>query len=122
MDAEQLHFPDFGVPDFTQPALERADLAQPGFVLPNPFKPDPATMSQLPLWPGALEQPNSSQPDPFLPDLTDPDRPADLTQPASDTHMLPDPRYEPEVVLAQRPGELDPAAMETLLASPDREE
>ena len=29
MDAEQLHFPDFVVPDFAQPPLQQADLAVP---------------------------------------------------------------------------------------------
>src|SRR5260370_21646536 len=113
MDAEQLHFPDFGVPDFTHSDLERADLAQPGFTLPDPTKPDPVTMTQLPLWPNTLDQISPSDPDPFLPDLTEPEVPDALTQPSASAHAMPEPGYEPEVGTAQRPGELDPERLET---------
>lgn len=122
MDAEQLHFPDFGVPDFTQPSLQRADLGTPDFTLPDPARPEPLIAEQLPLWPAELETPDDDRPDPDLPDLTEPEVPDDLTQPATNAHILTKPEYAPEVVMRQRPGELDPAAAEMLLTSPDMEE
>ncbi|MGH7239224.1 MAG: hypothetical protein ACREHG_04055, partial [Candidatus Saccharimonadales bacterium] len=48
-----------------------------------------------------------------------PDVPGDLELPASNTHGLPAPGYEPEVVMGQRPGTLDQAALATLRDSPD---
>ncbi|HEU5380302.1 MAG TPA: hypothetical protein VFV38_33170 [Ktedonobacteraceae bacterium] len=122
MDAEQLHFPDFIAPDFSQPTLQETDLVQAGFTLPDPARPELPVVEQPSLWPAEMLRPQSERPDPALPDLTAPEFPADLTQPATDTHMLSRPEYAPEVIMDQRPGELDPAAAEILLASPDMAE
>ncbi|MEO7019338.1 MAG: hypothetical protein ABI234_04235 [Ktedonobacteraceae bacterium] len=116
---ESLHTPDFTAPDFTQPALQQTDLATPGFTLPNPNRPDPAIAADMAPWPHDMEQLPTDQPDPSSPDLDEPDMPADLTMPAADVHVLPEPSYAPDVVMAQRPGEMDPQALETLLGSAD---
>lgn len=110
----QLHLPDFTAPDFAQPELERADLAQPGFVAPNPAQAIP-----LPLWPEDLPRAADERPDPALPDLLEPDEPDTLSYPAANAHMMPEPEYAPEVVMQQRPGELDAAALSIALDSPD---
>lgn len=120
MNAEQLHFPDSGVPDFAQPALERANLETAGFTLPNAERPEPAVARQLSLWPGELDRPDPDLPDVDSPDLREPQMPPDLTRPASDGHLLPRPEYTPEVVMRERPGEMGPAAAEVLLDGPDR--
>lgn len=122
MDAEQLHFPDFAVPDFAQPALERVDPAGPGFALPNPQRPEPAVARQLGLWPDELGRPNPDPPAVDSPDLRAPEVPHDLTRPAPGEHALPGPEYAPDVVMRERPGEMAPAATEVLLDSPDRRE
>ena len=122
MDAEQLHFPDFTVPDFRQPALERADLAKPGFTLPDPERPEQVRVLQLSLWPEGLNILDTEHPDPASPDLTGPDQPATLTRADPRVHIMPEPVYAPEVVMRERPGELDPAALEVMLGSADREE
>lgn len=119
MDAEQLHFPDFGVPDFAQPALEGADLAGPGFTLPNPQRPEPAVARQLGLWPDELDRPDPDLPGVDSPDVRAPEVPPALTRPAPGEHALPEPEYALDVVMRERPGELDPAAAEVLLGSPD---
>lgn len=107
------HTPDFTAPDFTQPELQPV---QPGFARPDPLKPE---LVQLSLWPDDLEQLNARQPDPLDPDLTEPDVPTDLSRPDASAHLMPEPRYQPEVVMGERPGELDPHALQTLLDSPD---
>ncbi|HEU5376691.1 MAG TPA: hypothetical protein VFV38_14745 [Ktedonobacteraceae bacterium] len=117
---EQPHLPDFATPDFTQPALEQADLATPGFRLPDPATPDPPDVIQLSLWPANLDRSAPEQPDPLLPDLAQAASSARLLVPDSEAHLVPEPRYEPEVVMAQRPGELDPSALVMLRDSPDR--
>lgn len=115
---QELHHPDFGVPDFTQPPLEQADLAQPGFVLPDPAAhPWPS----LPL-PAELDRPATTLPDPALPDLLEPDHPHLLDYLPENARLLAEPRYAPEVVMQQRPGEPEPAALELALGSPDAEE
>lgn len=114
---EAWHAPDFTAPDFTQPALQQTDFTTPGFTLPDPAQPSMVIPSAL--WPADLEQGTPGQPDPASPDLTMPDVPGDLDLPASNTHVLPAPNYEPEVVMGQRPGTLDPAALEMLHDSPD---
>lgn len=119
MEHEALHFPDFTAPDFTQPTLEQVDLAQPGFVLLDPALSDVPSSQQLPLWPEDVSRPATAEPDPALPDLLEPDRPDALSYPAEDAHMLPEPANAPEVVMQQRPGELDPAALALTLAGPD---
>ncbi len=119
MDAEQLHFPDFAVPDFAQPALERADPAGPGFALPNPQRPEPAVARQLGLWPDDLDRPDPELPAVDSPDLRAPEVPHDLTLLAPGEHALPGPEYAPDVVMRERPGEMAPAAPEELLGSPD---
>ncbi len=107
---EPLHTPDFTAPDFTQPELQPM---QAGFVLPDPLKPETAV--QLPLWSDdELERLNVQQPDPLDPDLTELDAPPDLSRPDASAHMLPQPRYQPETVMTERPGELDPHALPTL--------
>jgi hypothetical protein len=122
MDAEELHFPDFRAPDFAQPELEWVNLMTPGFTLPDPQRSELADARQLSLWPDGLEQPECERPDPDSLDLREPEVPAMLDQPAPGEHMQPEPRYMPDVVMAQRPGELDPAARGIVLASPDRED
>lgn len=122
MDAEQLHFPDFGVPDFALPVLERADPAMPGFTLPNPTRPEPAVARQLSLWPGGLDRPDAGLPTVDSPDLSKPEMPPDLTRPAPNKHALPRPEFAPDVVMRERPGEMDPAAAEMLLDSPDQQD
>lgn len=119
MEQEQLHFPDFTAPDFTQPALEWTDLAQPNFVLLDPTLSDLQRARQLPLWPDTLDRLAGERPDPVSPDLLAPDRPAALSYPAGEGHALPEPENAPEVVMQQRPGELDPAALTMLPGSPD---
>lgn len=122
MDAEQLHFPDFDAPDLTQPTLQRVDLAQPGFSMPDPQRPDSLRVEQLPLWPDDLARPDEARPDPALPDLTEPDVPATLKQPDEREHVMPEPEYAPDVVMQQRPGEMDPDVAYVLLNSPDVED
>lgn len=119
---EQPHFPDFAAPAFTQPALEQADLATPGFRLPDPARPDPPDVIQLALWPANLDRSAPEQLDPLLPDLEQAASSARLLVPDSEAHLMPEPRYEPEVIMAQRPGELDLSALVTLRDSPDRVE
>ncbi len=119
MEQDQLHFPDFTAPDFTQPALARADLAQPDFVLLDPTRSDLQRAQQLPLWPEDMSRPAGEQADPALPDLLAPDRPDTLSYPPEDAHVFSQPENEPEVVMQQRPGELDPAASAITLDSPD---
>jgi hypothetical protein len=114
---EALHAPDFTTPDFTQPMLQQTDLATPGFTLPDPAQPE--IVIQLPLWPAHLDRPATNQPDPASPDLTNPALPANVSIPDSTVHVLPEPSYAPEVVMVQRPGTLDPAALPTLLDSAD---
>lgn len=114
---EPWHTPDFTAPDVRQPALQQADLTTPAFTLPDPGTPD--LVIQLSLWPDDLEQLITNQPDPASPDLTSPELPASLDVPMSDAHAMPTPRNEPEVVMAQPPGEMDPAALETLLSGAD---
>lgn len=122
MDAEQLHFPDFTAPDFRQPELERVDLAKPGFTLPDAERPEQVRALQLSLWPEDLDALSTERPDPDSPDLTAPDRPAALTLADPRVHVMPEPEYTPEVVMRERPGELDPAALEMMLGSAGREE
>lgn len=122
MDAEQLHFPDFTAPDFTQPELEKVDLATPGFTLPDPELPEQAKALQLSLWPEDMDMLSTERPDPASPDLTAPDLPAGLTLADPRVHAMPRPEYAPEVVMRERPGELDPAAHETMLDSSDNKE
>lgn len=122
MDAEQLHFPDFDAPDLAQPALQRVDLAQPGFSLPDPQRPDSLHAEQLPLWPDELAKLDDARPDPALPDLMEPDVPATLTRPDEREHVMPGPEYAPDIVMQQRPGEMDPDAAHVLLNSPDAED
>lgn len=119
MEHESLHFPDFTAPDFAQPALEKVDLTQPGFVLLDPALSELLVLHQLPLWPEDINRPVSAEPDPALPDLLEPERPEALSYPAEDARVLAEPENEPEVVMQQRPGELDPAAQALTLASPD---
>ncbi len=119
MDAEQLHFPDFDMPDFAQPALKQTNLAQPGFTLPNPARPEPAVARQLGLWPDELDRPNPALPAVDSPDLHAPEVSPDLTQLALDEHMMPKPEYAPDVVMRERPGEMDQAAAEIRLGSSD---
>lgn len=122
MQQKPLHFPDFGTPDFTQPALEKVDLAQPGFVLPDPAISELPKAEQMPLWPMDMGRLKTNEPDPALPDLLEPDHPRVLSYPPADARMLPEPENAPEVVMQQRPGELDPAALALTLASPDEAE
>lgn len=122
MDAEQSHFPDFTAPDFTQPELERVDLATPGFTQPNPERPEQVRALQLSLWPEGLDTLSTEHPDPASPDLIEPDLPIGLTLVDTRVHAMPEPEYAPEVVMQQRPGELDPAALEVMLGNADREE
>lgn len=122
MEQDALHFPDFTAPDFAQPALEKVDLAQPDFVLLDPTLSALASLHQLPVWPEDMERPASAEPDPVLPDLLETDRPDTLSYPTEDAHLLAEPENAPEVVMRQRPGELDPAALALTLASPDEAE
>lgn len=116
---EPLHLPGFSAPDFTQPALERTDLAQPGFVLPDPALAQWPQAYQRPLWPEDMARVASEQPDSALPDLLEPNRPDTLSYPAENEQALAEPEYAPEVVMQQCPGELDPSALEQMLGSPD---
>ena len=122
MEQESLHLPDFAAPDFTQPTLEKVDLAQPGFVLPDPAISELQRADHLPLWPMDMDQLEADRPDPSLPDLLQPDHPDMLSYPAANARMLPEPENAPEVVMQQRPGELDPAALAMTLAGPDEAE
>ena len=114
---EALHPPDFASPDFTQPELQ---TMRPGFVLPDPLKPE--MVIQLPLWPDELEQLSVNQPDPLNPDLTEPEIPANLSRPDAGAHSMPEPLYQPDTVMSERPGEMDPHALQTLLDGADQEE
>lgn len=109
-----LHAPDFTAPDVTQPELQPL---QPGFTRPDPLKPE--LVVQLSLWPDDLEQLNVHQPDPLDPDLTESDVSADLSRPDDSAHLMPEPRYQPETIMDERPGELDHHALQTLLDGPD---
>lgn len=122
MEQEALHSPDFGMPDFTQPALEKVDLAQPGFVLLDPAIPELQKAEQMPLWPMDMGRLATDEPDPALPDLLEPDHPDALSYPPVDARLLAEPENAPEVVMRQRPGELDPAALALTLAGPDEAE
>jgi hypothetical protein len=119
---EPLHLPDFIMPDFTQPRLEQVDLSMPNFTLPDPERSGLADFSQMPPWPEDLDRLATDRVDAASPDLLEPDKPTFLTQPDTQVHMLPQPVYEPEVVMQERLGELDPAAREIVLGSLDREE
>ena len=119
MEQEALHLPDFVVPDFSQPTLEHVDLAQPGFVLPDPAISELQRAGHVPLWPMDMSRPATNLPDPALPDLLEPDHPDVLSYPPMGARMLPEPENEPQVVMQQRPGELDPVAQTLLLAEPD---
>ncbi|MGH2510172.1 MAG: hypothetical protein ACRDHZ_22570 [Ktedonobacteraceae bacterium] len=110
---EPWQTPNFTAPDFTQPTLQQTDLAIPGFTLPDPTQ--PGIVIPLSLWPANLDQPATNQPAPASPDLTT------LALPTT-VHALSVPSYEPEVVMGQRPGELDPAALKTLLDGADATE
>lgn len=122
MDAEQLHFPDFTAPDFGQPELERVDLATPGFTLPDPERPEQLKALQLSFWPENLDALDTEHPDPASPDLTEPELPAGLALADPRVHAMPQPEYAPQVVMRERPGELDPAALETVLGGADNKE
>lgn len=115
MEQEPLHLPDFTVPTFTQPDLARADLARPDFVLPNADLSVLQQAHQVPLWPADVNRPQNERPDPLL----EPERPDTLAYPAADAHAMPEPENAPEVVMQQRPGELDPAALSMTLTGPD---
>lgn len=122
MEQESLHSPDFGVPDFTQPALEKVDLALPGFVLPDPAISALQQAKQLPLWPMDMDRLATNEPDPALPDLLEPEHPHLLSYPPMDARLLPELENVPEVVMQQRPGELDPASLAMILTGPDEAE
>lgn len=113
---EPLHPPDFTAPDFAQPELQ---AMKPGFTLPNPAEPDPPHVVQLSLWPADPERMSVTQPDPDSPDLTELEIPANLTTPSDSAHIMSEPGYAPDSIMDQRPGELDPSALEVLLGSPD---
>lgn len=120
----QINMPDFGEPDFSLPKLQSYDLTEPGIdyasgsaYAPDPILPDMTEyrhpygldirndlFTSDPLIGGRLdyEQPNGvtvsrdpQDPDPLLPDLQHPQ----LTQ---DVHMI------------ERPGDLDPSALEQM--------
>ncbi len=118
MQQGQLPFPDFTLPDSTLSPLPEVDLARPDFLLPDPAR---SELSQLPLWPDNMDQVAPLEPDPALPDLLEPEQPDTLIYPAGDAHALVKPENAPEVVMQQRPGELDPAAASMVLHSPDEE-
>lgn len=131
-DLSDLNPPDFATPDFSVPNLSMTDLAMPGFSMPDVQRPDPLLPDlTMPLIPPDLDRPIVDEPDPSSPDLTMPDIPGALDNipdglvlPAIDNHDAPG-SYPPtmpprsEVIMDQRPGELDASALAELLDSPD---
>lgn len=107
-----LHLPDFASPDFTQPALEAINPGLASFVVPDPDR-SPYEAWSLPS--DMIEHPAAGRPDPALPDLLALARPDSLNYPAEDESVMAQPKYAPEVVMQQRPGELDPPARTLIL-------
>lgn len=96
------------------PDTQPVQLHLPDFVAPDPTKP-----IQLPLWPEGMVRMADARPDPASPDLLAAEEPDTLSYPSANARMMPEPEYAPEVVMRQRPGELDRAALSVALGSPD---
>jgi hypothetical protein len=119
MEQDAFHLPDAERHDFSQPVLTSTDLSQPDFVLPDPAVSDLQRAGERLLWPEDLSRPEVNRPDPASPDLLQVDRPGLLSYPVTNAPMLPEPENAPEVVMSQRPAELDPAARSMVLTGPD---
>ncbi len=91
--------PDYGLPDFSTPPLQDAELATPG-----------------------LTYIAANLPDPLIPTLSPNELPYALSiihQPSWPTTSVPDrPELTPATTMQDRPGDLDPSALSVLDASP----
>ncbi len=132
--SDQLHGPDFGVPDFTVPALKHGDLSTPEIALDvfGEFDADP-TVPDLTEYgrPPELDihnlegnGPAMFRPDPLLDDLLDDDVPGGASvqhDPTRPDPLVPDfqhPQLTPGIEMTGRPGELAPGALDTMHAQP----
>jgi hypothetical protein len=128
----QVNMPDFGEPDFSQPELEPYDVTGPGinFADGSEFAPDPMLPDMTEYrHPYGLD----IHDDLFTPDLPtsvqfDYDQPSGLTvlhDPQDSDPLLPDlqqPQLTQEVHMIDRPGDLDPSALEQMHQSPAYQE
>jgi hypothetical protein len=128
----QVNKPDFGEPDFSQPAIQSYDLTEPGinYAHGSEFAPDPA-LPDLDEYrhPYGLDICNQSAdlfaPDPLTGDLLDYDLPNGVRvqrDPRESDPLLPDlqhPQLTQDVHMADRPGDLDPSALQQMHQSLD---
>ncbi|MBV9228013.1 MAG: hypothetical protein JOZ18_01780 [Chloroflexi bacterium] len=119
--------PDFGVPDFSQPDLKPYDLTGPGIdyspeYAPDPMLPDLTDYSQ----PIGLDIQRNDllAVDPPLSDLLRYDVPDGITishDPLDADPLVPDlqnPQLTQDVHMSQRPGDLDPSALQQMHMQP----
>ncbi len=129
----QVNMPDFGEPDFSQPAIQPYDLTEPGITYAHgsEFAPDPA-LPDLDEYrhPYGLDIYNQSSadmfaPDPLTGDLLNYDLPNGVRvqrDPREPDPLLPDLQHSPltqDVHMIDRPGDLDPSALQQMHQSPD---
>ena len=130
--SDQLHGPDFGVPDFSVPALKPGDLSTPGIALDvfgefdaDPAVPDLTEYSRpegLDIHNLQGDGPAMFRPDPLLDDLLDYDVPGGASvqhDPTSPDPLVPDlqhPQLTPGVEMMSRPGDLAPEALDVMHA------
>ncbi len=132
----QVNTPDFGEPDFSRPELQPYDLTEPGinYAYGSEFAPDPV-LPDLNEYrhPYGLDVHNQRPadlftPDPLVGDLLDYDQPngiSVLRDPQDPDPLLPDlqqPQLIQDVHMAERPGDLDPSALEQMHQSPAYQE
>lgn len=128
----QINRPDFGEPDFSQPDLQPYDLTEPGIdYTPNaqydtdPMLPDLSEYRH----PYGLDIQNQTRedlfaPDPLVGERFDYEQPDGVTvsrDPREPDPLFPDlhhPQLTPEVHTAERPGDLDPSALEQMHLNP----
>jgi hypothetical protein len=129
-----VHLPDSDRPDFTQPELKSADIATPAISFDqqaefaaDPMLPDLTAYHR----PYGLDIHNLAsdgnalfQPDPLLADLLDYEAPSGATvyrDPLAPDPLMPDlqqPQMTPDVEMQERPGDLDPHALQQLHIQP----
>jgi hypothetical protein len=128
----QINTPDFGEPDFSQPELESSDLIEPGinYAYGSEFAPDPALPDMTEYrHPYGLDIHNQMQADLFTPDPLvggglEYDQPNGITisrDPRESDPLLPDmqqSQFTQDVHMVERPGDLDPSALEQMHLSP----
>jgi hypothetical protein len=133
-DNNAIHLPDSDRPDFTQPALKSAGSATPGISFDqqaefsaDPILPDLTEYHR----PYGLDIHNLDsngqdlfRPDPLLAELLDYEVPSGATvrrDPLAPDPLVPDlqqPQTTPDVEMQERPGDLDPDALQQLHIQP----